>query len=548
MYTNSFIRLRKLFGASTLLGLCTMLSTAYGQGPLPQLLNYQGVLSDAFRTAVPDNSYSLSFRIYTVETGGLPLWEETNAIATIDGVFETTLGLNTPLTIPFDEPYWLELELSGEPAMTPRIPFVSTPYAMNAANAINAGMANELAPTAPDVVHTLNGLDGRLNIVGTGLTTVTESGSTITVAVPNLLPENAVDGQTIRWNQGLAAWETSTPIVNTTARLNGTGSATSPLDIAQMGAADGQPLVWNDAAGAWEPGEAGVRVNPPLRGDGSTGQPIGFIDGNASGQVLYWNGTDWVQSEPTNATNGDILRWDDAANSWSPGEEQVVSIEEITGDGTTGNPLRLANQGAANGQVLRWDDVADAWRPGVSVELSSPPLTGTGDTDDPLRLADGNSAGQILYWNGNVWVHSEPIPVSDGWVMRWNAASGIWEPQIIEVTDVAPLPTGSIWHGDANNVAQELPIGTANQVLIVDPVNALPTWSSSLSIDSMYSRTLNVAGGTTLNADLTVSADTRLTGNLAVDGTTELNGTVVAGDSVSFNGPARFAQFPKIGT
>ncbi len=352
MYTHSLNRLRKLLGSALLLSLCTMFSTAYGQSPLPQLLNYQGVLSDAFRTAVPDNTYSLTFRIYTAETGGLPLWEETNAIATLDGVFEATLGLNTPLTIPFDEPYWLELELSGEPAMTPRIPFVSTPYAMNASNAINARMANELAPTAPDVVHTLNGLDGRLSIVGTGLTTITEAGSTITVAVPNLLPENAVDGQTIRWNQGLGAWEAITPIVNTTDRLNGTGSAASPLDIAQMGAADGQPLVWNNATGAWEPGEAGVRVNQPLRGDGSTSQPIGFVDGSANGQVLYWNGTDWVQSESTNAMNGDVLRWDNATNSWSPGEEQVVAVEEIEGDGTTGNPLRLARQGATTGQVL----------------------------------------------------------------------------------------------------------------------------------------------------------------------------------------------------
>ncbi len=131
--------------------------------------------------------------------------------------------------------------------------------------------------------------------------------------------------------------------------------------------------------------------------------------------------------------------------------------------------------------------------------------------------------------------------------MRWNAASGIWEPQVIEVTNVAPLATGSIWHGDANNVAQELPIGTAHQVLTVDPASGLPAWSSSLSVDSVYSRTLNVAEGTTLNGGLIVNANTRLTGNIVVDGSTELNGTVVAGDSVAFNGPARFAQFPEIG-
>ncbi|GEM_PF-3870621 len=42
-------------------------------------------------------------------------------------------------------------------------------------------------------------------------------------------------------------------VVQTTSRLTGDGTSSSPLDIAQMGASDGQVLKWNSSLGCWEP-------------------------------------------------------------------------------------------------------------------------------------------------------------------------------------------------------------------------------------------------------------------------------------------------------
>ncbi|MCB9216837.1 MAG: hypothetical protein H6616_13250 [Ignavibacteria bacterium] len=502
---STFNRLRTPFILLLLSGFFAFVPQLRGQSQIPQLLNYQGVLSDALRTAVPDADYKLTFRIYSAETGGAALWEETNTVSTIDGIFETLLGLSAPLTLPFDQPYWLAIELEGQAEMTPRIPFVSTPYAMNARNAYRAETAMTLDPAAPDVVHTLNGLEGRLTVVGTGLATVTEAGSTITIAVPNQLPTNPTDGQVIRWNGSAGAWEAVTPGVLTTPRLKGDGTAANPLGIADMGAVDGQPLVWNSGVGAWQPGEAGVTVKSPLNGTGSSTNPLALKDGIARGQILYWNATEWIPNSTIPPSEGDVLRWDDVAATWVAGEESVEGDEEISGNGTVADPLRLAQQGAAEGEVLRWDNSAQAWRPAPSLSLVTPPLFGTGSPGDPLRLINGETIGQMIYWEGRQWVRTAQVMPQEGWVMRWNNTTGVWEPGVVVVTDAAPLSRGALWYGNGTNVATELPVGTPNQVLTVNPTATGPVWSSQLNVDSVNGQSLTIAGDAVLNGSLTVN-------------------------------------------
>ncbi|MGE3799753.1 MAG: beta strand repeat-containing protein [Candidatus Kapaibacterium sp.] len=502
---STFNRLRASFILLLLSGSIAFVPQARGQSQIPQLLNYQGVLSDALRTAVPDAAYKLTFRIYSAETGGAALWEETNTVSTIDGIFETLLGLSAPLTLPFDQPYWLAIELEGEAEMTPRIPFVSTPYAMNASNAVIAETAMALHPAALDVVHTLNGLEGRLTVVGAGLATVTEAGTTITIAVPNQLPTNPTDGQVIRWNGAAGAWEAVTPGVLTTPRLKGDGTAANPLGIADMGAVDGQPLVWNSGVGAWQPGEAGVTVKSPLNGTGSSTNPLSLKDGAALGQVLYWNATEWIPNSTLPPTEGDVLRWDNVAATWVAGEESVEGDEEISGNGTVADPLRLAQQGAAEGEVLRWDNSAQAWRPAPSLSLVTPPLSGTGSPGDPLRLINGETIGQMIYWEGRQWVRTAQMMPQEGWVMRWNNTTGVWEPGVVAVTDAAPLSRGALWYGNGTNVATELPVGTPNQVLTVNPTATGPVWSSQLNVDSVNGQSLTIAGEAVLNGSLTVN-------------------------------------------
>ena len=68
---------------------------------VPGLLNYQGVLTDAGGSAVPDGTYEITFRLYNVLSGGTPLWEETQpAVQVTKGIFDVMLGSVMKLELP----------------------------------------------------------------------------------------------------------------------------------------------------------------------------------------------------------------------------------------------------------------------------------------------------------------------------------------------------------------------------------------------------------------------------------------------------------------
>jgi len=65
---------------------------------IPQVLSYQGRLTDAKGVPVPDGDYSITFKLYTVPNGGSPFWSETQNVTTRDGLFSVLLGSVTPIT------------------------------------------------------------------------------------------------------------------------------------------------------------------------------------------------------------------------------------------------------------------------------------------------------------------------------------------------------------------------------------------------------------------------------------------------------------------
>jgi len=123
------------------------------------------------------------------------------------------------------------------------------------------------------------------------------------------------------------------------------------------------------------------------------------------------------------------------------GTQSVVSDVTISGNGTTGTPLKIAQQSAATGEALKWNGTA--WKPGKvdsdsinelqALSLSGNSLTlskgggtvslptgadnwgtqsvvtdatftGNGLTATPLKLAQQSAtAGQGLKWNGTAW-------------------------------------------------------------------------------------------------------------------------------------------------
>ena len=108
---------------------------------VPRAVNYQGYLTDAggapINTTVP-----MVFKLYTVASGGAPLYTEAQTVPVNNGLFDVVLGSVAPLNLAFDVPYYLGVAVSGDPEMTPRQLVTASPYALRSAN------ADALAPAA----------------------------------------------------------------------------------------------------------------------------------------------------------------------------------------------------------------------------------------------------------------------------------------------------------------------------------------------------------------------------------------------------------------
>jgi len=92
------------------------------EAEIPQVISYQGHVTDSGGTPVADGTYTMRFRIYDAATGGTLDWDSGNRSITVsDGVFNVLLGESPQptLDLPFDEDYWLLVTFDGA-AQTPR--------------------------------------------------------------------------------------------------------------------------------------------------------------------------------------------------------------------------------------------------------------------------------------------------------------------------------------------------------------------------------------------------------------------------------------------
>jgi hypothetical protein len=98
---------------------------------------------------IPDNDYSIAFRVFDAATAGTEVWTETQTVTVSGGLFSVHLGATTPFPAgAFDgTPRYLEVQVGADPAMTPRLLFTSVAYAFHALtadSASSAGVAQDL--------------------------------------------------------------------------------------------------------------------------------------------------------------------------------------------------------------------------------------------------------------------------------------------------------------------------------------------------------------------------------------------------------------------
>ena len=159
-----------------------LLIASFSNADVPQLINYQGWLTDGNGNPVTA-TVSIQFKIYDSETNGNMLWLETQSVDVVDGVFSVLLGSASqiPYSVFNGADRYFALQVGNDSEMTPRKRLVSVGYAYRAYDAdkvdgkdavdfVQTGQANSIttnmiqndavtsAKILPDFVSSVNGV------------------------------------------------------------------------------------------------------------------------------------------------------------------------------------------------------------------------------------------------------------------------------------------------------------------------------------------------------------------------------------------------------
>ncbi len=321
----------------------------------PRTISYQGVLTDAAGTPIPDGQHQIKIALYDSNTAFTPIFSETLMVTTSKGIFSIILGSVTPIPafLDFNRTYYLGTTVENGSELSPRTAFTAVPYAIHAEkaeSASTASVANALAAGATGVVTSVNGAEGALTLQGGGGTTIARTGNTITVSSTG----------------GSASGITG--VQNT----DGTLTIANPNGpVATFGVADNGITSGKLADGA---------VTTPKIGDGMvTSEKLGVNSVNAIHLMM-------------NSVTNDKL------------ENQAVTTPKIGDGAVTTNtiadwsvtPSKLNTSGANIGNVLTFNGSSAAWSPLPPVEGFSLPFADTVDASFPAMYLF-NTAGNGIW-------------------------------------------------------------------------------------------------------------------------------------------------------
>lgn len=268
-------------------------ATAWGQA-VPPRISFTGNLADGGGPL--SGNHTFAFGLFDAATSGTRVWSENaKTIAVTNGLVFTELGSTTPFTptILNGAPVWLEITVDGT-VMSPRLAFVSVPFAIRAAVAASAETFGTFMPTdfqkrvtgvCAGGIASIDAAGGTTCAIGgSGITTITTTGtsgltSSVSSGTATISLAPCGTGQVLKSNG--SAWscqadvDTGVNAVTPGAGLTASIS-TRTLSIApQYGAAAGTITQGNDP-----------RLPPPP---------------GAAGALLVDNGSAWVAQSPATA-------------------------------------------------------------------------------------------------------------------------------------------------------------------------------------------------------------------------------------------------------
>ncbi len=236
-------------------------------------ISYQGTLQN--NGSALNGIDTLKILIYSVETGGSPIYSETQAVSVANGVFNMAIGSVTPLlpTLDFTRQYYLAVSVNGAPELSPRSEVSFAPYAFRALNADTASYASTATiakGVSGGVVTNINGFYGPLTLSGANGITIANSVGNLTIGNNGVQSVNATGGKvTLVGSGGTTIADTGTTItIHSATFTGGTGiqavqnsdssititNGSGPIatiTLAKQNATSGQALVWNGSA--WKP-------------------------------------------------------------------------------------------------------------------------------------------------------------------------------------------------------------------------------------------------------------------------------------------------------
>jgi trimeric autotransporter adhesin len=117
---------------------CLYIMAEGANGSVPERINYQGYLTD--KNGNPINAgVTITVSIYTVPTGGTPLWTEQHIVVPDSGVYNLVLGSMEPLYLDYSlhDLFYLGVKVGSDAEMTPRQEVTSVGSAHTAWTALN---------------------------------------------------------------------------------------------------------------------------------------------------------------------------------------------------------------------------------------------------------------------------------------------------------------------------------------------------------------------------------------------------------------------------
>ena len=172
--------LRHALLVSLLLVLALALPEQLLWGQIPQVLSYQGVLTNPSGSLLSDGDYSMTFKLYPTAQGGAPLWSESQTVVVKNGLFNVALGAVNPLNLLFDNPYWLSITVGEGSESGQRLQLTSSAYSLSARSIADSAVTGSKIAQG-QVLRSINTLKDDVTIVAGDNVAIEQKGNSLII-------------------------------------------------------------------------------------------------------------------------------------------------------------------------------------------------------------------------------------------------------------------------------------------------------------------------------------------------------------------------------